>query len=122
MRVTAEQWRDLRYFRADELVSGRRAFPVPLEMRWPLLQGIDAARHAAGVPFVITSSFRPGDSGAHGRGWAVDIRAHDGMTRRRIVLALVEVGCPRIGVYDRHVHADYDPALVQGVMWGGKSE
>lgn len=91
------------------------------EMDRIFMEGIDEARDIAGFPFHITSGFREGDKGAHGRGLAVDIKAPGNWERMEIVKALLEVGTPRIGVYDLHVHADMDSRLPPG-MWGGISK
>lgn len=83
------------------------------------------ARKLAMVPFVITEGRATGGSHvantAHARGLAVDIRAHDSVTRFKMVRALLDAGFTRIGVYDKHVHADVDDSLPQGVIWVGRS-
>lgn len=86
-----------------------------------LVEKLDLARDVAGVPFVLTSTFRQGDRRSHGRGFAVDIRANMSRARFRIVLGLIQAGFRRIGVYDKHVHADIDPELPKDVMWVGES-
>lgn len=84
------------------------------------------ARHLAKTPFVLTETVATGGSHvantAHARGLAVDIRAHDSVTRFKIVKALLDAGFVRIGVYNAHVHADADVSLPQGVMWVGVSK
>lgn len=88
----------LRHFTSSEFTS-------PTSMSCLLLDFLDNARHVAQLPFVITSSHRK-NSRAHSTGLAVDIKAHHASTRFRIVEALIAVGFNRIGVYDRHIHAD----------------
>lgn len=105
----------LRYFTAAEFA------PHADKMSSDLLRLLDDARHDANMPFVITSHYRPGDSGAHGRGLAVDIRAHGAAQRMSIVRSLLGHRAPRIGVYDKHIHADIDSTLPQG-MWAGVSK
>lgn len=106
---------DLRHFTAAEFA------PHADKMSPDLLSMLDDARYDAGIPFVITSHYRPGDDGAHGRGLAVDIRARGSAHRMRIVRALLDQGFPRVGVYDAHIHADIDLTLPQG-MWAGVSK
>lgn len=91
-------------------------------MKPELLAMLDGARDVAGVPFRLTSTYRDGDDKSHGRGYAVDIRANTSGARFHIVRGLLAVGFHRIGVYDRHVHADCDPSLPSEVMWVGKSK
>lgn len=84
------------------------------------------ARRLAMTPFVLTETVAKGGSHvantAHARGLAVDIRAHDSVTRFKIVKALLDAGFTRIGVYSKHLHADVDESLPQGVLWfGGES-
>lgn len=105
---------DLRHFTAAEFA------PHAGKMSIQMLCMLDAAREQAGMPFVITSHYRPGDSGAHGYGIAVDIRARGSAERMTIVRALLDQGFPRVGVYDAHIHADIDVTLPPG-MWAGKS-
>lgn len=91
---------------------------------------LDHARENAGVPFVITSGFRtdientaaggvPGSS--HVQGLAADIRANDSRTRFCVVSGLMTAGFRRIGIYDKHVHADFDETKEQDVIWTGSS-
>lgn len=90
-----------------------------------LVSRLDRARGFAKVPFIITEGRAKGGShvanSAHARGLAVDIRCGGSVDRMKIVSALLLAGFTRIGVYDKHVHADVDPDLPQGVMWWGRS-
>lgn len=90
-----------------------------------LVERLVEARHRAMTPFTITEGLAKGGSHvantAHARGLAVDIRAHDSVTRFKIVKALLDAGFVRVGVYDKHIHADIDPSLPQGVCWVGRS-
>lgn len=90
-----------------------------------LVERLVEARHRAMTPFTITEGLAVGGSHvantAHARGLAVDIRAHDSVTRFKIAKALLDAGFARIGVYDKHIHADVDPSLPQGVLWWGRS-
>lgn len=90
-----------------------------------LVERLMDARKRAMTPFVITEGLAVGGSHvantAHARGLAVDLRAHDSVTRFKIVKALLDAGFARVGVYDKHVHADVDPDLPQGVLWWGRS-
>ncbi|MCP4900216.1 MAG: peptidase M15 [bacterium] len=89
-----------------------------------LVERLDWAREQSGVPFTITSGYRPGDPKAHGKGLAVDIRCSQSMPRFRMIQALQNVGFRRIGVYNLHVHADVaeEPDFPQDVMWWGESD
>ena len=91
-------------------------------MNRELLEKLDDARHYANTPFVITSSYRKGDEGSHGDGDAVDIRCHESRPRFMIVSGLIHAGFTRIGIYDKHIHADVSSRLDQIVMWWGVSE
>jgi zinc D-Ala-D-Ala carboxypeptidase len=61
------------------------------------------------------------DASAHIKGVAVDLACASSRNRMKMVSALIVAGFKRIGVYDRHLHADCDPDLPQEVMWVGKS-
>lgn len=73
-------------------------------------------------PFTITSDWRDDPESSHYLGKAVDIRAHSGETRHRIVEAAIKAGFRRIGVYDRHVHLDVDHTRPYPTIWTGKSK
>ena len=99
---------DRSHFNASE-------FDQPDEMSDHLISLLDMARAAAGVPFVITSSFRERTVGksAHEYGLAVDIDImplDESRQRKLIVAALLAAGFTRIGIYYSdnagHVHAD----------------
>lgn len=98
----------------------RSEFSDPDEMDSNLLLMLDHARHIAGIPFRVTSSFRSGDLGAHGRGLAVDIACRESHDRFRMVKALFLAGFNRIGVYEGHIHVDVDPKKYRGVLWIGR--
>lgn len=59
---------DLRHFKRSE-------FPDPDNMHVPFLRWLDRVRERSGVTMTITSSYRAGDAGLHGRGMAVDVRS-----------------------------------------------
>ena len=110
-------WDQLRYF-------VRAEFRHPDRMSEALLLKLDEVRHQAGVAIRITSDFRPGDGGAHGRGMAVDIAAADGINGRwrfLVLRAALAEGFCRVGVYDSHLHLDVDEQLAQDVAWWGIS-
>jgi hypothetical protein len=88
-----------------------------------LVRRLDEARTFAKVPFIITSGLREGDSKAHGRGTAVDLRCSRSYDRMHIISGALLAGFRRIGVYSRHVHLDVDCKLPQDVLWfGGESK
>lgn len=98
-------------------------FEHPEKMNPVLLKALDEARTIAGVPFVITSSYRADSDTSHGRGNGVDIRCHTSGQRYWIVSALLQAGFNRIGIYDKHIHADCDDIhrAPQNVIWWGTS-
>lgn len=97
---------------------------------------LNKARHEAGIPFVISSGggFRcedyntalylpdPPKNSAHLRGRAADISVKGSSDRFQIVRALLLVGFRRVGVYNKHIHADLDSTLDQQVLWTGRSK
>jgi hypothetical protein len=107
-------WDALRHFERSE-------FSHPDEMDAVLLSLLDQARESAGVPFKITSSFRPDDeASSHSMGLAVDIACPSSWDRLRIVSGLLEVGFTRIGIYQHHVHVDIASDRASEVMWYGR--
>jgi hypothetical protein len=110
-------WDRLRYFRPDE-------FRHPDSLASALLLKLDDVRHYAGLPIEITSDYRPGDTGAHGQGKAVDITQPGGISshwRYMVLRAAYRVGIHRIGVYDSHIHLDIADDLPPEVCWWGQS-
>ena len=105
----------LEHFKPAEFVS-------PDEMSERLLIRLDQMRELAGVPIKITSSYREGDKLSHGDGEAVDIACTDSDKRLLLVMAALAVGFRRLGVYDKHLHADVSERLPQEVMWWGTSK
>lgn len=95
-----------------------------------LVAMLDWARGRAAVPFKITCGLRTKDQNktsggvsdsAHLRGLGVDLDCSDSWHRYKMVQALLLAGFNRLGLYDRHIHADRDPSLPQGVIWTGES-
>ena len=93
---------------------------------------LDKARHEAGVPFIITSGKRtPADNervlgvegSSHVKGLGVDVRCHDSHTRFKIIKGLILAEFVRFGIYDKHIHIDFDQGedKPQEVAWLGKS-
>lgn len=106
-----------KYFKDDEVKGLSPA----------LVEKLDLAREKLGAPIVITSGYRSPSANrkaggvkdsAHEMGLAVDIRARDAESRATLIKALRSVGFVRIGVYDKHVHADIDTSKPQ-VAWAG---
>lgn len=96
------------------------------DMNQETLKKFDKARHIAGIPFAVNSAYRTiehersqGRNGqsSHTSGRAMDIRAIGGRQRFLIVNALLKAGFTRIGVHERFIHADDDPAKDQKVIW-----
>jgi zinc D-Ala-D-Ala carboxypeptidase len=92
-----------------------------------LMAMLEEAREKAGIPIVITSSYRTPEynakiggkpNSAHLRGRAVDIAIYDGNQRYIIVKALLEAGFQRIGIGKTFLHADIDTQnLPAPVVW-----
>ncbi len=87
-----------------------------------LTERLKVAEQLAGFEFEITSGYRDGDTRCHGRRKAVDIACGDSNTRYGILRALFKAGFQRIGIYNKHVHADTCiDEMPQGVAWLGVS-
>jgi uncharacterized protein YcbK (DUF882 family) len=91
-----------------------------------LLKRIDNARHAAAVPFTITSAVRcdhhnelvgGSDTSSHLSGLAVDIAATNSANRMKIIYGLMAAGFNRIGIAGDFIHVDVDHSKSSGVMW-----
>lgn len=103
----------LKHFKASE-------FSEPDSMSPAFLFWLDAVRDLAGVPFYITSSFRRGDDGLHGRGMAVDLdsRRWNAVQKWAVASAVLQLAYDAPGavefetVYserDKHWHLAVDP-------------
>lgn len=121
--MRSSDWYALDHFEAEE-------FDFPEKMDRELLRMLDQARRYTTSRFIITSDYRVDESpengpeSTHELGKAVDLRAHDGRSRLEIVRALLQAGFRRVGVYDRHVHADVATeadGFPQDVLWVGRS-
>lgn len=95
-------------------------------MKQEAMDKFDKAREKAGIPLVINCAYRSpewdkkkGRSGnsAHTEGAALDIKCNTSETRLKIVRALLEVGCCRIGIGNGFVHADFSKKLPQNVIF-----
>lgn len=115
----------MRYFKPSEFACPHCGEGAD-KMDAGLLHHLDAARHMAGIPFVINSAYRceehnkavggvPGS--AHTKGTAVDIAANGSRERFMIAQALMARGLVRIGVASSFVHVDVDKGKDQRVMW-----
>ena len=119
-------WEELEHFGPYETYRSAsgvriRSFPSPELMDEAMMRKLDKARKDAGIKFKVTSSYRPGDKRAHGKGKAVDVRVRGSAQRTKVFFALWNAGFPRVGVYDKHIHGDTDRTRPLGI-WGGKSE
>jgi len=93
---------------------------------------LERIRESAGIPMVISSSFRQRRGkrkSAHqiddkGKYHGVDIKVRDSRSRFLILNAAIRVGCTRIGIYDKHIHLDVAMGkdFAQCVVWWGKSK
>lgn len=79
-------------------------------------------RELYSMPLVITSGYRAGDAGEHGKGLAVDVRVTGGFQRRTLTHVALDVGIRRIGVYDKHIHLGMSVDLPGPVLWTGVSQ
>jgi hypothetical protein len=114
------EWESLDHFGPEE-------FDHPAMMEEKLVWSLEMLRRAIGLPIYISSDYRPSSTTSHGRGRAVDItddKDSDGISGRwtyKVVTAALALGFTRIGIYNKHVHLDMDPASPQEVIWGGAS-
>ena len=112
----------------DERLMARYFSPSEIRGLDPeLVAMLDEAREIARVPFVITSGYRKGDRKAHGKRKAVDLGCslRASVKRMKMVNALMAVGFVRIGIYNKHVHADVATkaeGFPQRVLWWGTSK
>ena len=111
-------------------------FNFPEKMENELVSMLELARATAGVPFHITSDWRPeGDGKSHHLGKAVDIRVKDSRSLNMIMYGAIMAGFTRWGVYYKgvdekgnhvpgHIHLDCnteEDGFPQNVSWIGKS-
>ena len=96
------------------------------DMKQEAMDKFDRVREIAGIPLVINCAYRSaewdkkkGRSGnsAHTKGVALDIRCNSSANRMKIVSAMVEAGCRRIGIGNGFIHADFATDLPQDVMF-----
>lgn len=83
-------------------------------------------------PMVVTSGWRCREyqmelnpatpDSSHTRGMGADIAVHSNKERYDMLLAFIQAGFNRIGIYDKHFHVDTDPDLPPGVVWVGDSK
>lgn len=108
-----------RYFSESE-VEGLEPFFVSM---------LDMARHFSEVMYIITSGKRNPNSNvnaggvedsAHIKGLAVDLKVFDSRTRYKVLKGLILAGFNRIGVYEKHIHVDYDLEKPPDVIWRGQ--
>ncbi len=83
---------------------------------------LELAEGLSGVQFTITDAFRQAGRGAHDEADAVDIACGTSRRRHKILKGLRGAGFHRIGIYDRHIHADRSLTRPAEVTWLGKSK
>lgn len=90
------------------------------------LRLLDDTRELAGIPFVLTCSYRSkayeasknrSGNSAHTQGCAFDIRVNTPKQRYKIVQAAIVMHWPRIGIAEKFVHLDCSSSLPQHVCW-----
>lgn len=92
-----------------------------------LVAMLDRARALAGVPFTITCGLRTQEKNdalpesvkdsAHLDGHAVDLSCTESEERFNMIRGLILAGFVRLGVYEKHIHADNSAVLPQRVCW-----
>lgn len=90
-----------------------------------LVAMLESAERASGESFFITSAKRAGTKknfSSHGAGLAVDIRCSDSGKRWKMLRGLMGAGFTRLGIYDRHIHADRSGHRSNFVIWWGVSK
>lgn len=101
-----------KYFSHDELSCNCNCGLMNIDSSF--LKQITKARELAGVAFVVNSCCRcethnaevGSTSNNHTTGHAMDISCRDSGYRATIVLALMEAGFRRIGIYKTFIHVD----------------
>ena len=116
--------RRIKYFEPSEFVcDGVECYD---KMSDDLLRLLSVARHAAGIPFKINSSWRSEaankrvggkPNSAHTRGNAVDIACTNSSDRFMILDACMVAGFTRIGIAKTFIHIDVDEDLPDNVIW-----
>lgn len=105
-----------KYFTEEEFRQANPACSLS-DMSPVFMARLDEARHIAGVPFVVSSAYRPksyelskGRQGtsSHCLGLAIDLACASNFNRLLIVEALVKVGFRRIGIGKTFIHVDND--------------
>lgn len=95
-------------------------------MEQSTLDMLDAAREAAGIPFILNCAFRSvewdlgkGRNGksAHTTGNAIDVRCTNSVQRFKIIEAAIKVGFKRIGIAKSFIHLDNSPSLPSPVIF-----
>ena len=114
------------FFRFAEFDSVGSPGSAEKFMSVDLINRLEYAREAAGIPFVITSGYRtkehneavggvPGSS--HCKGLAADIATRTSTDRYLILSALIAEGFTRVGIGPDFLHVDEDPTKAHGVCW-----
>ena len=114
MENTRINWKKIKHFSSEE-------FRDPDRLDLVAMIKLDNAREIANTPFVITSAWREDKDSAHNTGKAFDIRCHNDRDRWHILNGLFASGFKRIGIYNKHIHADTDSSRDNFVVWTGKS-
>lgn len=122
---------NLKHFRIDEFDCPSGDAPASEFINKDFLVKLNAARHSAGVPFIINSGVRSPEhnqevggkkdsshlSTTEGGACAADIAATDSVTRWKIIKALVDQKFNRIGIAKSFIHVDDDKTKAAGVCW-----
>lgn len=116
-----------KWFKEEEFQ--RCIVPCSLQdMNQRAINMLDTARDFAGIPIVLNTAYRSPEyerkqgragTSAHTLGVAFDIRCHTNSNRFKLIVALLQVGFNRIGVYETFIHADCSQKHDQNVIWYG---
>jgi uncharacterized protein YcbK (DUF882 family) len=114
----------MKYFNRDEFACNCGCGDNNTDAQF--IAKLSAARHRAGIPFVISSGYRciihnkavggKKDS-AHRHGVACDIHVADSRSRYKILESLLHLGFHRIGVAKTFIHVDNDISKDKKVVW-----
>lgn len=122
---------NFKYFELSEFDCPSGEAPAAEYINLEFVKKLNAARHSAGVPFVINSGVRSPEhnkeiggkkksshlSTTKGGACAADIAATDSVQRWKILKSLIDQKFNRIGIADTFIHVDDDKSKAGGVVW-----
>ena len=126
--VPPEDWPWVKYFSPVEFADRDEGSVLVVP---EFMDRMYATRVILAMPMIITRGYSTPEhntavggvsKSAHPTGYGADIKCTDSGYRMRLIEALLAAGFQRIGIYDKHIHADCDPKLPPNVMWTGVSK